>query len=373
DRVAALAAALGVATFPTYAEGETRYTIADRGRDELTEADEILAELDRLAATLPAEVPWTAPEAAGWDAQTLRGWLLSRTADPAVLSLLRLLTTGLFTVEPDELSLLHVLIYIRSAGSLKALLQDAQEQRLVGGAQGLALRIHEELGPDTVRVGTPVRTVVQEPGGVRVDGITARRAIVAVPLALTDRIAFSPPLPVIRAQLHQRAVPGVTIKAHAVYDRPFWRAQGLNGRALTDAGPVSVTFDDSPPSGEPGILVGFVEGDAARRLGGLGPDARRAAVLDCFAASFGAEAASPRQYAEMSWSDEEWTRGCYGANLPPGTWTRYGAALREPCGLVHWAGAETSAVWMNYMDGAVRSGERAAAEVVAALAPQGGA
>ncbi|MEV0055403.1 FAD-dependent oxidoreductase [Saccharopolyspora shandongensis] len=50
-----------------------------------------------------------------------------------------------------------------------------------------------------------------------------------------------------------------------------------------------------------------------------------------------------------------------------GVWTQYGAALAEPCGRIHWAGAETSDVWNGYMDGAVRSGHRAAAEVLAQL------
>ena len=73
----------------------------------------------------------------------------------------------------------------------------------------------------------------------------------------------------------------------------------------------------------------------------------------------------------MDWSDEEWTRGCYGAHFPPGTWTQFGPALREPCGRLHWAGTETATVWAGYMDGAVRSGERVAAEVAAALRDQG--
>ncbi|TDC97607.1 flavin monoamine oxidase family protein [Actinomadura sp. 7K507] len=377
ERIAALAADLGIATFPTYAEGETRYSIAGRDRTEMPEADAALQELDRLAASLPAEEPWTAPDAAGWDAQTLQSWLSSRVTDPASRALLRLLTTGIFTVEPDELSLLHVLAYIRSAGSLTALVQDAQEQRFAGGAQTVSERIAAELGPETVRLGRPVLAIDQSLHGAAVrtghngigGGVTARCVIVAVPIAITDRIAFSPPLPVPRAQLHQRVAPGATIKAHAVYDRPFWREHGSNGRSLTDDGPVSVTFDNSPPSGTPGILVGFVEGNEARRLGEFDEDARRQAVLDCFTASFGPQAAEPREYTEVNWSAEEWTRGCYGSNLPPGAWTQYGAALREPCGRVHWAGAETSAVWMNYMEGAVRSGERAAAQVLASLAP----
>ena len=54
--------------------------------------------------------------------------------------------------------------------------------------------------------------------------------------------------------------------------------------------------------------------------------------------------------------------------MPPGTWTSYGPALREPVGPLHWAGTETATVWSGYMDGAVRSGEAAAQAVLTALA-----
>jgi monoamine oxidase len=371
DRIAALAAELGIETFPTYSDGVARYRIGGSPTVDLPEADDALAELDRMAAQIPIDAPWMAEHAEEWDAQTLHSWLQPRVTDPAALALLRLIAVAVFTSEPAELSLLHVLVYIRSAGSLSMLTQAAQERRFVGGAQSVSLGLADALGADAVRLGQPVRRLSQTTDGVRVltdtMAVAARRAVVAVPITLADRIAYDPPLPAFRAQLHQRLAPGTTFKVHGIYDRPFWRDQGLNGRALTDAGFVMATFDNSPPSGEPGILVGFVEADGSRRFARLGPDGRRKAVLDGFVELFGPEAATPRDYVEMSWSDEEWTRGCYGANLAPGAWTRYGEALRESFGRIHWAGAETSTVWMNYMEGAVRSGERAAAEVLDAL------
>jgi monoamine oxidase len=48
----------------------------------------------------------------------------------------------------------------------------------------------------------------------------------------------------------------------------------------------------------------------------------------------------------------------------PGVYTAVGPALRKPVGRIHWAGTETSTYWNGYMDGAVRSGERAAREVL---------
>ena len=64
---------------------------------------------------------------------------------------------------------------------------------------------------------------------------------------------------------------------------------------------------------------------------------------------------------------EEFSRGCYGGHFTPGGVDGYGPALREPVGRLHWAGAECSPVWNGYMEGAVRSGEATAAEVLRSL------
>ena len=89
-------------------------------------------------------------------------------------------------------------------------------------------------------------------------------------------------------------------------------------------------------------------------------------MLASLAGYFGPRAGKPIDVIEQDWSAEEWTRGCYGADLAPGVWTQFGPALREPIGRIHWAGTETASVWSGYMDGALTSGERAAAEVLAA-------
>lgn len=370
-RVSALVADLGIETFSSYDEGETQRSLGGKEVAFVKIAD-MFADLDAMAAELPLETPWTAPRAAEWDGQTFFTWLSNRFGEGEAQALARLVTSALFTAEPEEISMMHALIYIRSAGSIAKLTEvrgGAQETRFVKGAQELSRRLAQELGEKQVLLGRPVTAIGQTGDGVSVDAgdlrIKADRAIVAVPISIADRIAYSPPLPSYRAQLHQRVAPGTTFKIHCIYDRPFWRDRGLNGRLMYDAGPVTVTFDNSPADGRSGVLVGFVEADFARSFARLDAAARRQAALDCFARFFGPEAADPIDYVEVDWANEEWTRGCYGANFPPGAWTRYGWALREPCGRIHWAGAETSPVWMNYMEGAVLSGERAAAETLA--------
>ena len=84
-----------------------------------------------------------------------------------------------------------------------------------------------------------------------------------------------------------------------------------------------------------------------------------------FAKFFGPRAARAVEYVEKYWAAEEWSRGCYSGHFGTGVWTGYGEALREPVGRIHGAGTETAEVWNGYIDGAVRSGERAAREVLA--------
>ena len=160
---------------------------------------------------------------------------------------------------------------------------------------------------------------------------------------------------------------GTVIKVHAQYEKPFWRDDNLTGFTISDKSPVRVTWDNSPKDGTPGVLLGFIEGNDARVWGQKPADERRKDVLDAFALYFGDKARSPQEYVEQNWAEEEWSRGCYVGITAPGVLIGYGKALREPVGLVHWAGTETALQWTGYMDGAVESGERAAKEVVTAL------
>jgi monoamine oxidase len=384
DRLYELARELGVETFPTYDRGE--HLIEWRGRRirytgtiprinpaVLADVGQAQFRLDRMARQVPLEEPWRAPKAEDWDSQTLASWLRRNVASPAARTLFEIGTEAVWAQEPGDLSLLHVLFYTHSAGSFDALIGTAggaQQDRFVGGSQTLALKVAEGLGDDVV-LDAPVRAIAHGDGRVRArtDGVEAagRRAIVAIPPTLAARIAYDPPLPGHRDQLTQRIAQGSVAKCMAIYDEPFWRATGLTGQATSDAGPVRVTFDNSPPDGTPGVLLGFLEGRQARRAGRMAPAERRRMVVDCFARLFGPRAATPDGYVERLWAEEEWTRGCYGGAMPPGAWTEYGDALRAPIGPLHWAGAETATVWSGYMDGAVRSGERAAAEALAAL------
>ncbi len=385
DRLAALAAELGIATFPTHGVGEHLIEFDGRVRRYrgdvprispavLLDFEQARRRLDAMARRVPLEAPWTAPAAERWDGMTFATWLRRNVATRGGRALFEGVTQGVWAAEPGDVSLLHWLFYAASAGGIERLIATdggAQQDRFVGGSQRIALALAERLGEDVLRLGAPVREIAHGSGGVtaRAAGgveVRARRAVVAIPPALAGRIAYDPPLPGLRDQLTQRMPMGAVVKCHAVYPEPFWRADGLTGQAGSDSGPAKVIFDNSPPDGSPGVLLAFLEGRHARELGTWAAEDRRAAVLATLVRMFGPRAGAPAAYFEQAWAEEEHTRGCYGAYLPPGVWTSFGRALRPPVGPLHWAGAEYATIWNGYMDGAVRSGEAAAAGILAA-------
>jgi len=382
DRVLAVIRELALETFDTYSDGRNLFEHAGRLRPYRGEIPHVnpvalldvqlaLTRLERMARRVSAERPWTAASAPAWDSQTVASWTRVNMRTTLGRALIGLACEAVWAADAADVSLLHFLAYARSGGGLQALISTdggAQQSRVVGGSQRIALGLAEPLG-ERVMTEEPVSTIVHG-DKVRVIARTvtvdAQRVIVAMSPALAGRLRYSPALPARRDQLTQRMPNGSVIKCMAFYDEPFWRADGLSGQVTSDSGPVKVVFDNSPPDGSPGVLLGFLEGNQARALGRVDAERRRAAVIGCFVRFFGARAANPLDYVEKDWSADEWTRGCYGAFMPPNTWSVFGDALREPIGPIHWAGAETATVWMGYMDGAITSGERAAAEVAKA-------
>ncbi len=384
ERAYALAREVGVETFPTNTEGSNllrlngrlrryRGTIPRVSPPILLDVARALRKLNALSRRIDPEAPWAARGAERLDSTSLADWVERTMWTRTAKRLLRIATRTTWGAEPEELSLLHVAFYLRSAGSFEMLTDvegGAQQDRLVGGSQEIAIRLAAELG-DRVLLEAPVSRIATTADGLGLTSgtteVRATRAIVCVPPPLRSRIEFEPALPAAQAQLAQRMPMGWLVKATAIYDEPFWRADELSGEALNDEGPVTITFDNTPPGGRPGALVGFVGGRDARAFARLGRSERRRAVLGCFESLFGPRAQAAERYLEQDWAAEGWSGGGPVANFATGGWTASGPALREPAGRVHWAGTETATRWAGYIDGAISSGERAAAEVLAAL------
>ncbi len=371
---------LGLETFRTYNdEGQllvdllgkqsrmksSKGAVPKLGPFALADLGQGLLRFARMAKTVPLDEPWAAGKAEVWDGQTFESWIRRNLRTPSGRAYFRIACEAVFSADSADMSLLHALFYANANGDLETLLavdKGAQQDRVVGGT----IRVAEELAAGLdVRLSSPVRTIRHTSDSVEVvlrggSSVSGDDVIVTIPPTLAGRIDYDPVLPSWRDQLTQKVPAGAVCKVFASYERPFWREAGLNGQAASDVGPVKVTFDVSPPGGEVGVLLGFIEGGEARRWVRLGEQERRRTYLECMVRYFGPQAATPISYVEKDWSAEEFSRGCYGAHFAPGVWTAYGEALRPSIGRIHWAGAEYAHEWNGYMEGAVRSGERVA-------------
>ncbi|MCB0948424.1 MAG: flavin monoamine oxidase family protein [Mycobacterium sp.] len=378
DAVRALAAELGCESVPTYGHGKNlirwrgrvrsyRSTIPRLSILELVDVSRIQWRFDRVSKKVPVAEPWTSPIAADLDAISLDKWLRSLHASASTRDLMAIMARVTWGCEPDAVSMLHAVRYVKAAGGLGRMLDTeggAQQDRFLAGTQQIALRMAEELG-DRVVLEAPVTRIHRaEDGGVTVAAgnreISARAVIVAIPPAHRAGIAFNPPLPPEQQELTPHWPQGHLSKAYAAYDKPFWRDNGCSGEALSDEGPVFITFDVSPGDTGPGILLGFTD---ARMFDPLPSQQRREVALAGFTALFGDAASEPIDYVDHCWGNEDFAPGGPTAAVPPGSWTAYGRWLRTPVDAIFWAGTETADAWTGFLDGAVRSGLRAAGEV----------
>jgi monoamine oxidase len=387
-KILALLSELKIGTFPVYGKDNllwyengkgTPYTGTVPPVSDPTAIPQLaltLPAIDSMAQTVPLDAPYNAPRAAEWDSMTVESWSQQNILSPGARKVFALAVEAVLSVEPRDVSMLYFLSYVHAAGNVNALVANAgqggaQDFRVSGGTQGISIKLAHQLGAKRVLLNQPVRFIEQGSHGVtvRTDHLTAKgkRVIVAIPPNLAGRIAYSPGLPALRDQLTQRMPIGSLIKTIGVYDRPFWRDQKLNGQVTSDVGPVQVMFDASPASGKPGVLLGFIDGDPARQLSDSSASVRAKAALGSYVRYFGSQAGSPRMFFDQVWDKEIHTGGCPVGVMPPGVMTEYGSALRAPVGRIHWAGTETATVWTGYMDGAVQSGQRAAAEAVSGL------
>lgn len=377
DAVLALAAELGCDTVPTYCRGKNLIQWHDRVRSyrstipklsliELFDVSRIQWRFDRLCRLIPVTDTWAAPAAHRLDQKSLEGWLRAVHAGASTRNLMAIMARVTWGCEPEEVSMLHAVRYIKAAGGLGPMLDvkgGAQQDRFPGGTQQIALRMAEELG-DKVITGDPVRAITRVGTGFSVHTDGSRRSaaavVVAIPPAHRGTITFDPALPDGYDDLVSAWPQGNLSKAYAAYDTPFWRADGRSGEALSDQGPVFITFDVSPGDDGPGVLLGFAD---ARTFDPLPSAVRRDRALGCFATLFGDAALSPTDYLDHCWGAEEFAAGGPTAAVPPGAWTRHGRHLRAPVDGIFWAGTETADAWTGFLDGAVRAGQRAAVEV----------
>ena len=382
DGIYALMKEFGVRSYKQYTDGESMMVVDGKqyrykGTVPLTMSPwttanigAVFLELGQMCKSIPLEAPWKAKNAQKWDQTTLAKWLSSHTLSKPAHALLETALAGLYTSAASEVSMLFVLYQLASGGGPGFVLgsKDAsQDSRVVGGMGAIYRPMAAEIG-ESLHTSQPVRRIEQDADGVTVrsDDMTvrARRAVVAVPIAIGSQIIYDPMLPVDRSFLHQRMPSGAVFKINIVYDEPFWRADGLSGQSAAPGSPAIITIDASTDAPKPGVLCVITEGPIARQLGALDETGRRQAILKELVERFGSKAGAPVAYIEQNWTVERYSGGGMLSHAPPGVLTEFGPALREPCGRIHWAGTESSAIMCGWVDGAVRSGERASAEVM---------
>ncbi|HYH81467.1 MAG TPA: FAD-dependent oxidoreductase [Longimicrobium sp.] len=344
-----------------------------------------LAQLGWIADTVPPGRPWEAPGARDLDAQTLGAWI-SSCAVPSE-NARHMLRAGLglaFSTDLSTVSLLGSMVLARSGGRdgfgyyLDATIT---ETHLIdgGGSPEVARRLGVELG-DALHTSCPVRRISQSDGGVEVSGdavtVRAGYAIVTAPPVLAGQIEYDPVLPDAHSQLMRQMPAGAIFRVITQYETPFWRRKGMSGQTVAPQSPVLASIDQSPPSPTAwempprGVLSSYAVGPHAAELAAMDPERRRQVWLGELAARFDDPAAArPLDYCETDWSAERWSLGGMISHFPPGVLTSYGHALHEPFRRVHWAGTERATLMHGLMEGAVRSGEQAAQDVIRKLGP----
>lgn len=418
-RLLELVEELGLETFPRYREGASVYVAPDGTRHTFTgdrmpvsestaaEIDRLVALMDDLAAEVGAHEPWAAERAAELDAISFRGFLAQHSDDQEAIDNVSLyVASGMLTKPSYAFSALQAALMAASAGSFSNLVDEdfILDRRVVGGMQGVSLTMAEEIGED-LYLGSPVRRLtwatpdpatadplngvaadVREgvpdnggPGDVVASSdrvvVRAKNAVLAIPPNLYSRLQFTPPLPREQQIAHQHVSMGLVIKVHAVYETPFWRAEGLSGTGFGGGRLVPEIYDNTNvgpnmTGGEPGTedsfgtLVGFISDLHADRIWALPAEERRAQVLQALAEYLGPQALEPVAFYLSDMAAEEWTRGAYAASYDLGGLHRWGHLQNRPTGPIHYACSDIAAEGYQHVDGAVRMGEAAAQSIL---------
>eukprot|EP01132_Coremiostelium_polycephalum_P007668 gene7668-9435_t len=374
---------LGIQSFPQYDEG--KHVLEINGKKVYYEGNisnlntqynleglnECINLIDKLSAELDPSKPHTHKLTPVWDNITVEQWTKDNVKGKDAKAIIDWFCRVCLAAEPTEISFLYFLHFIRTAGNY-GLLADirggAQQDRLIGGSQQVSDGLAAKIGENSYCLNSPVKEIYQDDKGctVKTDLTTFRSKyiIVALPPPLAARIHFRPQLPAARDHLSQKMPMGSIIKTIVIYDEPFWRKEGYSAEAISDQGPIFICYDDSSHDDKKTAIVGFIAANAAHYWGQKSPEDRKRAVLECYARWWGPKALKPTHYLEKDWKQEEYSRGGYLAYSIPGAFHTSGAALRQPCGRIHWAGTETASVWIGYMEGALESGVRSSKEIL---------
>ncbi|EUC41817.1 hypothetical protein COCMIDRAFT_40065 [Bipolaris oryzae ATCC 44560] len=393
DKVLQMIADLGLETFDTYAEGKTVLYLNGTkstynpdpqlgGAPPLEEAALVQIasariQLDAWAAELNVGAPWSHPRASEWDSITFDQYLDTLHLVPDARFILATLCKSTIAAEPREFSLLYLLAYISSAGNettvgnlerIIAVKGGGQEKRVVGGTGLIPERLAEKVGTKHITFNAGVTKITRTYSGYEIESragkVHAEKVVLAMSPPLVHQIKFQPELPGSRQHLNSDTRSPALGKGVPIYATPFWRKEGFSGQVISNSGPVRVTFDSTPEDASFGAILGFILADEMRALDKLSAEEAQKQIMDTYAKYYGEQAKNITEFVLQRWDLEQFSRGGHVALTPPHVLTTYGPALRESVGGIHFAGTETSDYWFGYMEGAIRSGERVAKEIL---------
>jgi monoamine oxidase len=347
----------------------------DRGRPRIQHRG-IVRGWDRLSTNLAGLVEryrlvehrWDSPVTAELARKSVAQWLDETRADEelrATASGLR----GFFLADPEELSLLALVDQFATDDTPA----DGVMYRVSGGNDRLASALAEPLG-DRVRLGTELVAVSHRGRGVRASIKQGRQVslvhcdylVFTVPAPLLRRIPITPALP---AQQHEAIASlkyGRATKTLLQFSQRFWRAPG-RPRAFGSPLPFGAVWEGNEEQrGRPGILAlmaGASASDAVAAIGATEGPGALARSLEWL----GSRGVDLMAWRQVVWESDPFARGGY-AFFDPAFDPSLRAWLARPCGRLFFAGEHTSLQWQGYMNGAVESGRRAAAEIAASNA-----
>ncbi|MFS0141689.1 flavin monoamine oxidase family protein [Corynebacterium striatum] len=409
---------LGLETFQRYREGKSIYVAPDGTRHEyegtvfpasektIAEMDRLIKIMDDLAAEMDPARPWAHPRAKELDSISFRKWLEGLSDDAEAIDNVSIyVASGMLTKPSYAFSTLQAVLMASSAGSFSNLVDEdfILDRRVVGGMQSVSLTMAEELGED-VYLGTPVRELhwaevdpttaddlnkiaADVRNGVPNNGaagqvtaysekvtVKARYAVLAVPPNLYNRISFVPPLPRDQQIVHQHISMGLVIKVHAIYDKPFWREEGLSGTGFGGGRLVQEVYDNTNygknfaasaegKEDQYGTLVGFVSDVYAEEMWHLPEEERKERILSAMADYLGPKTKEPIAFYLSDMAAEEWTRGAYATSYDLGGLSRWGHLQNEPTGSIYYACSDIAAEGYQHVDGAIRQGELVAQKI----------
>lgn len=370
-----LAKEMGVSIKKGKLEGQTFYGFRQKwtmleasptSESDIAQKDfaQAMTTFEALCRTVPVETPWQAPHANILDSITMGAWIEQNTTTDEARAWFEGCVRQILSGDPNKVSLLWMLHFVHTAG-FNDLLETAEDFSFVGGTQQISLNIAERLGERVLLNASVTEISGYDDSLVQLicerGVVYAQQVIVAMMPKTVARIQFHPPLPPIHRQLMTNWETMSWIKFHAIYEKPWWQGQIISGHFLSIDSKIEV-IDISPQDGSRGVIVGLLAPDYAI----LSESKRQELCLAFLGETFGKAAQQPSEWVEFDWNNQPWIGGCISA-LPPGLLTHAGSALNSPVGRIHWAGTERSSIWANYIEGAIRAGQKAARDVAARL------